>query len=75
MTKTKAGERKRTITLTVGPIMWGVLEEVLADMNSRNRGLHLTATDILGAAACKGLEGYCTCTGLKFPDGMDWLGD
>jgi len=75
MKKENAGERKRTVTLTVGPGAEQLVELLIAKFEDRIPGIGLTATGILSIAAGEGLKKLASGYALPLPKGWSAVGD
>ena len=69
MSKKSAGERKRTVTVVMGP----KTAELLAVFNERLRtgscGVECNVTDWVGSWFTKGVAAYLDSAGIPTPDG------
>ena len=75
MSTTSAGERKRTVTVTVGPITWEVMEQVRAAAGRSLLAGQVTPTAVAGAAMRRGLEEMVRALGGVAPGGWDFSYD
>jgi len=64
MIKTKAGERKRTVTVVIGPRTAEILDKVAAEHATRNPGWAVTWTDIAGVSLDLGLSKFAWDRGV-----------
>jgi hypothetical protein len=65
----KAGERKRTVTVTVGPQTWAMLTEVAAKINEAGIYGRVTPTDVVGSWVAMSAQRGCDSFGVLVPTG------
>jgi hypothetical protein len=56
MIKTQAGERKRTVTVVIGPQTAFIIDEIIAAHSRQCAGFTVTRTDIAGVSLDFGLS-------------------
>jgi hypothetical protein len=69
MSKKKAGERKRTVTVVVGPITDGLLSALIEDAATRLNGYRMTEAGIVGAGLVMLIGEMLKRNGMPVPDG------
>ena len=67
MRKQKAGERKRTVTVTVGQQTWAMLTEVAAKINEAGIYGRVTPTDVVGSWVTMSAQRGCDSFGVLVP--------
>ena len=70
MNKKQAGERKRTVTVTVGPLTWKFVGLVAERMSTGAYMVPIGPTDVVGACLTSGLAKFEKDLGIPQPDGM-----
>ena len=70
MTKQKAGERKRTVTVTIGPLTSAFLDAVAAKLGQGPWSSGLSATDLVGAAVTTIVPVLARDIGVAVPSGL-----
>jgi hypothetical protein len=64
MKKKTAGERKRTVTVTLGPRTLELLEALLAEMEKPNPGMSFDLTTAARVVMATGMAEYCKHYGM-----------
>ena len=67
MSKTNAGERKRTVTVTVGDITSTLVKELQAKMDKAPGMTHVSLTTIAGVGLNMVLAEWCEAWGIPIP--------
>jgi len=73
MNKKQAGERKRTVTLTLGPKTLAMLEAYRGVLGSGDPPMTWTLTDVVAALLRKGICG--TPDLMEASDSMPWISE
>lgn len=73
MRKQNVGERKRTVTLTIGPKTEKLLVDYLNSLIRRSGGIQWTLTDLVAMLLRRGIEGNEELCGGK--KGMPWISE
>lgn len=68
MNKNTAGERKRTITITLGEYTESVFVSFLKKQNEMCPGMDIGPTAVAAACFVRGLKSYCDTHDLHFKD-------
>lgn len=69
MIKTKAGERKRTVTVTLGPKTEAALRRWGSNMEASNPGQRWTLTDLVGVMLRANMRGRIASKQVDLTDG------
>ena len=67
MKNKSAGERKRTVTVTLGPLTMAIIVKLQAAMGDKRTGMPFTPTDVVTSAVWRGLACHCTTYAVAVP--------
>ena len=70
MNQKTAGERKRTVTITLGPLSLAQIELLALRCTSAVAPVPLTVTDMVGSAVTTWLVTCSKALGVKVPEGL-----
>ena len=74
MSNKKAGERKRTVTVTLGPETMLIVEKIRDRIGKSKPGMQLEMTTLCSVALYCGLVEYCALYEVKPVDGWKSVG-
>lgn len=72
MSKTKAGERKRTVTVTTGDVTVGLVAKVGKNMDGVRGNTPVSMTTLAGVGLDMAVREWCEVWGVPIP--ADWSG-
>jgi len=64
MKNKKDSNRKKTVTVTLGPVTVKLLELLIRKNVERSPGIHFSLTDVAGGAMATGLHAQCGAYGI-----------